>query len=65
LVEDFGWGLPVEALSGSVVERESDGFEVLGGPAGEVRAFREVLAQQPVGVLVRRSLPGRVGVGEE
>lgn len=47
-VEDFGGGLPVEALAGPVVERESDGFEVLGGSSREVRAFREVLAQQAV-----------------
>ena len=32
--------------------------------AGEVGALREVLAQQPVGVLVRAALPGAVRVAE-
>ena len=30
----------------------------------EIGAFREVLAQQPVGVLVRAALPGAVGIAE-
>ena len=38
----------------------SDGLEVVSGPAGQVGALGEVLAQQAVGVLVARPLPWRV-----
>ena len=65
LVEGFGGGLPAEDLARSGVERRGDGFEVRGGPARQVGAFGEVLAQQAVGVLVRAALPGAVRVGEE
>jgi hypothetical protein len=62
--DDFGWGLPIEAFTWPVVECEGDGFEVLTGPTGEVGSLGGVLAQ-PVRVLVRGSLPGRVRVCEE
>ena len=51
-------------LRGLAVERVRDGLEVLGGPAGQVGALGEVLAQQAVGVLVRAALPRAVRVGE-
>ena len=43
-VEDLGWGLPVEDLAGSAVDRGLDGEQVLQGPAGQVGALGEVLA---------------------
>src|SRR3954453_21334467 len=57
LFESLGWGLPLKGLAGPVVERVSDGLEVFGGPARQVGALGEVLAQQPVRVFVRRALP--------
>ena len=62
-----------DLLGGAVVEDEAGPLVELSGDPGEdplvvltqVGVFREVLAQQPVGVLVRAALPGRVGVGEE
>jgi hypothetical protein len=54
----------LESLAGSVVHLVLDEGEVLSGVDGELGAFGEVLAQQPVGVLVRGPVPWRVGVGE-
>ena len=62
LVEDLRRGLPAETFAGSIVEGCG---EVVGGPAGQIRALREVLAQQAVGVLIRAAPPRAVRVGEE
>jgi hypothetical protein len=64
IVEGFGGCLPAECLAGARVESGSDRGEVLGTPAGKVGAFREVLAQQSIGVLVRATLPRGMRVGE-
>src|SRR4051812_48003104 len=64
LVEGFGGGAPSEDLSWPRVEDGGDGFELVSTPAGEVGAFRKVLAQHAVGVLVGASLPRAVGVSE-
>ncbi len=64
-VEGFRGCLPAEHFPGTAVDRGGDGFDLLGGPSGQVGAFGEVLAQQAVGVLVRAALPGRARVGEE
>ena len=64
LVECFSWGLPAEDLAGPGVERVSDRFDVLGGPDREVRALREVLAQQAVGILIAASLPRATWIAE-
>src|SRR5438105_15549730 len=63
-VEGLRWRLPTEGLSGPAVERGGNSLDLFGGPAREVGAFGEVLAQQAVGVLVRPALPGAVRVGE-
>ena len=42
----------MQCLSGSLVEFACDGIEMLLTVDGEVGAFREVLAQEPVGVFV-------------
>lgn len=64
-VEGLGGCAPAKTFAGSVVDRSSDRRELATVPTGEVGALREVLAQQPVGVLVRASLPWAVRVGEE
>ena len=64
MVEGLGGGLPVEGFAGSGVERVSDGVEVVARVSGEVGAFGEVLAKEPVGVLVGASLPWTLGVAE-
>jgi hypothetical protein len=48
----LAWRAVVEAETGSVVELGGDLGEVLAAEAVEVAALGEVLAQQPVGVLV-------------
>jgi hypothetical protein len=56
-VEDFGGFEPSESFSGPAVEFVSDGVEFGLGLAGQVGSFREVLAQQTVGVIVAAALP--------
>lgn len=48
----------VEGLSRSSVEPGVDGVEVILGEGGEAGALGDVLAQQPVRVLVGAPLPG-------
>lgn len=43
---------------------DGDGFEVFWAVQTLLRAFREVLAQEPVGVLVRAALPWAVRIAE-
>ena len=64
LVEGFGGGTPAQRLPGTGVEGEGDRVKVLAAVAVQVGAFREVLAQQSVGVLVGAALPGTVRVAE-
>src|SRR5215207_2444698 len=63
-VECFGGFHPAQRLSRPAVELGGDGVEVVLAVTGEAGPLREVLAQQPVGVLVRPSLPGATGVAE-
>ena len=55
--EDFCWGSVAEDTPGSVVELAGDKIEV-GLVVSDLGALGEVLAQQPVGVLVGAALPG-------
>jgi hypothetical protein len=64
IVEYLGRCLPAEGFAGPGVECVSDRLELVGGPPGQVGALREVLAQQPVGVLVRSPLPRAVCLEE-
>src|SRR4051794_36667507 len=64
LVESLGRCSPAQGLSRPAVEGDRHGCKVLGAVHAEVGALREVLAQQPVGVLVRAALPGAVRVAE-
>src|SRR3954471_9672308 len=64
LVQSLGRCSPAQGLSRSAVEGDRHGCKVLGAVHAEVGALWKVLAQQPVGVLVRAALPGAVRVAE-
>src|SRR5215472_2372379 len=64
LIQRLRGGFPAQGLAGPGVELGGDGVQVLAAVHRQVRALGEVLAQQPVGVLVAAALPGRVGVAE-
>src|SRR3954453_14904978 len=64
LVQSLGRCSPAKGLSRPAVEGHRHGCKVLGAVHAEVSALREVLAQQPIGVLVRAALPGAVGIAE-
>jgi hypothetical protein len=64
LGECFGWCQPAQGLSRSPVEFVGDGVEVGLGVNRQVCGLGEVLAQQPVGVLIRAPLPGAVRITE-
>src|SRR5205085_5226980 len=57
LGEHLGGCPPRECLARSTVERRRDSCELVGAVAGEVGASGEILAQQPVGVLVGAAVP--------
>ena len=63
-VEGLGGGLPAEGFAGSTVQSCGDSVQVAPGVSAEIGAFREVLAEQTVGVLVGATLPGTLGVAE-
>ncbi|MEA2188209.1 MAG: hypothetical protein QOK16_3220 [Solirubrobacteraceae bacterium] len=60
----FGGRGEREAFAGSVVELVGDPVEFGFGDGGEVGALGEVLAHEPVGVLVGGALPRSVRVAE-
>src|SRR3954471_19440090 len=64
LVQSLGRCSPAQGLSRPAVEGDRHSGEVLGAVHAEVGALWKVLAQQPVGVLVRAALPGAVGIAE-
>src|SRR5215211_513778 len=64
LVQSLGRGSPAQGLSRSAVEGDRHGREVLGAVHAEVSALGEVLPQQPVGVLVRATLPRAVRIAD-
>src|SRR3954449_2328690 len=64
LVQSLGRCSPAKGLSRPGVEDHRHGRKVLGAVHAEVSALWKVLAQQPVGVLVRAALPGAVRVAE-
>jgi hypothetical protein len=59
-VESLGGGLPAERLAGPDVQRRSYGFNLITAPSGQVGSLGEVLAQEPIGVFVRPTLPRAV-----
>ena len=58
LVQSLGRCSPAQGLSRPAVEGDRHGCKVVGAVHAEVGALWKVLAQQPVGVLVRAALPG-------
>jgi hypothetical protein len=61
-VKDLVGSLPLQGRSRPVVELVDDREDMLGRVLAEVRLLREVLAEQPVAVLVAATLPRAVGV---
>ena len=55
---------PVESFTWPRIEGGRHGSDLVGAMSAEVRALREVLPQQSVGVLVRAALPRAVRVAE-
>src|SRR3954453_8192068 len=64
LVQSLGRCSPAQGLSRPAVEGDRHGRKVVRAVRAEVGALWKVLAQQPVGVLVRATLPGAVRVAE-
>src|SRR3954451_4094702 len=64
LVQSLGRCSPAQGLSRPAVEGDRHGCKVLGAVHAEGGALGKVLAQQPVGVLVRATLPGAVRVAD-
>src|SRR3954453_22370068 len=64
LVQSLGRCSPAQGLSRPAVEGCSHRGKVVRAVHAEVGALWKVLAQQPVGVLVRAALPGAVGIAE-
>src|SRR5260370_12294218 len=65
IVQYFGRCPPSERLARTAVEGSGNRSEIIGGVRAQVRAFREVLAQQTIGVLIRAPLPWTLRVAEE
>src|SRR3954464_15344886 len=57
-VQGLGRRFPGKSFAGPGVEGERDGCQGIGIMHAEVGSLGKVLAQQPVGVLVRAALPG-------
>jgi hypothetical protein len=58
LIEAVGWCLPVEGFAGPGVKFGGNRGQVGGGAYRQVGALGKILAQQPVRVLSRQSIPG-------
>ena len=56
---------PPQTLSGSIVQKHLDSLESLLADLSEGRLLGVKSADQAIGVLVRPSLPGVIGSGEE
>src|SRR4051794_35034861 len=63
-VKRLGWCLPSKRLARPGVERHGNRRESIRAVQAQVGAFREILAQQPIGVLVRPTLPRAVRITE-
>jgi hypothetical protein len=55
--ERFGWGGPAEYSTRAMVEFRGDDVELVLGERGQVGVLVQILAQQPVRVLVGAALP--------
>jgi len=64
IIECFGWRSPAESLSRSAIKGDCHCVELSRGVPADVRTFGKVLPQQPVGVLVRSTLPRTLWIAE-
>jgi hypothetical protein len=64
LVEHFCWGTEGQCLSRPLVELQSGPVQVCLRVSGQVGAFREILVQETVRVLVGSALPRALRVAE-
>src|ERR1700675_2819885 len=64
LAVDFPGGAEAENFPRAIVEQARDMVEIVLGMDAQVGSFRQVLADEAVGVLVAAALPGAVGVRE-
>jgi hypothetical protein len=64
LVKHLGRGSPAQRLSRPCIEGGCHGGDLLGAVHTQIGAFREVLTQQSVGVLVGATLPWAVRIAE-
>ena len=55
----------VETFSRARVQSMGDGIQLTLGIARQVRALGQVLAQQPIRILVGAPLPGAIRIGKE
>lgn len=60
----FSWSLKVEAFARAVVELSGNCVEVALRELRQIQTLGKILADQTVGILVGRPLPGAVGVGK-
>jgi hypothetical protein len=58
------WRAIAKALSGTVVEELFDSDDLLFSDLGEVRSLGEVLPEEAIGIFIRPSLPGAMGMRE-
>ena len=63
--EHFGWFPPPQRLSRSIIELTGHRIQFGSCVDAEVGVLGEVLAEQPVAVLVAAALPRTVGITEE
>src|SRR5205823_10053787 len=64
LVQSLGRCSPSKRLARTTIQRCRHGGKRVDAVHAQVRALRKVLAQQPIGVLVRPSLPRTVRIAE-
>ncbi len=55
----------VETFSWARIESMGNGIQLTVGIARQIRAFGQVLTQQPIRILVGAALPGRMGIRKE
>jgi hypothetical protein len=63
-LETLGGCFVVERFAGSFVELSGDGAQLCLTVYRQIGAFGKVLAQEPVGVFVRATLPGALRIAQ-
>lgn len=65
LGKDLQRGGPLKTFSRSGIQTMSDGIEGTLSVARQIDAFRQILAEQAVGIFIAPPLPGTMGISEE